>query len=69
MIGGTSAAPCPAGTKLLGGGATVGFIGTERGAIKRSAPDAANNAWIADAIITEKGSGGISITAYAICGA
>jgi hypothetical protein len=65
---GISTATCPAGTKLLGGGATVTQANVARGAVSSTAPNASGTAWTATAVVTLTGNGSVSITAFALCG-
>jgi len=66
---GVSTATCPAGTRLLGGGANVaqGPAAGVRAAVSASYPSSATT-WSATAVVTLTGSGAASITAYAVCG-
>ena len=65
---GASTATCAAGTKLLGGGATVTQGSGARGAVAVSAPNAGGTGWTATGIVTTTGNGSLAIVAYAICG-
>ncbi len=64
-----AAADCPAGTTLVGGGASTKFEGTEyKGSIASSYPSGTSQAWIATAVVTVTGtSGDLGVTAYALC--
>jgi Collagen triple helix repeat (20 copies) len=62
-VGPSSEATCPAGTKLLGGGATA----TGGGALQNSAPNAANTAWLASAINASAGTTTFTVQAFVIC--
>jgi hypothetical protein len=64
-----STATCTAGTKLLGGGATVTQGSGAKGALAVSAPNATGTGWTATAIVTTAGNGSLTVTAYVICGA
>ena len=66
---GVSTATCPAGTRLLGGGANLaqGPAAGVRAAVSASYPSSATT-WSATAVVTLTGSGAASITAYAVCG-
>jgi hypothetical protein len=64
----TSTATCAAGTKLLGGGATVTQGSNARGAVSSSAPNAGGTAWTGTAVVTVTGGGTVTITAFALCG-
>jgi hypothetical protein len=57
---------CPAGTKLLGGGANVSQTGKTKAAVSSSYPSN-NTTWSGTAIVTVAGSGQATITAFAIC--
>jgi hypothetical protein len=59
----SSTATCPAGTKLLGGGATA----TGGGALQNSAPNAANTAWLASAINASAGTTTFTVQAFVVC--
>lgn len=64
-------AACPAGTKLLGGGASTSqpFAtgGTARIAVASSQPWGTND-WAASGMLVVSGTGMVSVTPYAICG-
>jgi hypothetical protein len=62
-----STVTCPAGTKLLGGGATVAQGNAVKAAVAISAP-VSTTTWSATAVVITTGSGSASITASAICG-
>jgi Collagen triple helix repeat (20 copies) len=72
-VGGTTASStvtCPAGTKLLGGGATTAAgSGGKLLAVANSAPNGTSG-WTASGVVVfaGTGNGAASITAYAVCG-
>jgi collagen type VII alpha len=61
-----SAATCPAGTSVLGGGGKVALSGGAGGALDSTLP--VGNSWTAQAVVTHAHAGGvISVQAYAFC--
>jgi hypothetical protein len=57
---------CPAGTKLLSGGANIVQTGNTKAAVSGSYPSGAN-AWTATSVVTVAGTGQPALTAYAVC--
>jgi hypothetical protein len=65
---------CPAGhPKLVGGGANANGGGTSVGAVEFSMPNpntdtATPTGWQAQAVVTNAGTGAVTVIAYAVCG-
>ena len=68
---GISTATCPAGTKLLSGGAEITQSSAAKGAVFFSRPVTITpnpTTWEAQGIVFVQGMGNVQVTAYAICG-
>jgi hypothetical protein len=63
----TSTVSCPAGTKLLSGGANIAETGNTKAAVSSSYPTS-TTVWTVISIVTTAGTGQATVTSYAVCG-